>query len=123
MKKILLSLCLFLSLSISSTWASDDKVKPVEISKGQIEDHNEVRPRTPVSIICTYNDGILYFTFLEDLGEMKIAVTHQFLGVVTTYKCDAMNGSAIVAASSENGIYLVEIVTESGEYYYGEYEL
>lgn len=125
MKKILLSLCLLLTLSVSGTWAGDETVKPVEISKGQIVDPNEVRPRTPVliPITCTYSGGTLHFTFLEDLGEMEITVTNPSLGVVSVSEYDSAYGSVAVPASSENGSYLIEIVTETGEYYYGEYTL
>lgn len=59
MKKTLFLLCLFLTLSVSGTWAGDETVKPVEIAKGQIVDPNEVRPRTPViiPITCVYVKG------------------------------------------------------------------
>lgn len=123
MKKILFLFCLCFSLSVSGAWIGDEEVIPVEISKGQVEEHNKIRPRTPVSITCSYNDGTLYFTFLEDLGETQITVTPQFLGEVTTYVCDTINGSAIVGVSSASGYYLIEITTEDGTYYYGEYTL
>lgn len=99
--------------------------KNIVIEKGSSKDPNEVRPRTPVlvPIACTYNDGVLYFSFLEDLGEMEIRVINQSLGVISTSECDAMNGSVVVPVSSESGSYLIEIVTENGECYYGEYVL
>lgn len=125
MKKFLFLFCLCFSLSVSGAWIGDEKVKPIEIEKGEIKKPNEILPRIPVivPITCSYNEGTLYFTFLEDLGETQITVTHQFLGEVTTYVCDAMNGSVVVPVSSESGSYLIEIVTENGECYYGEYVL
>lgn len=125
MKKILFLFCLCFSLSVSGAWIGDEKVKPIEIEKGEIKKPNEILPRIPVivPITCSYNEGTLYFTFLEDLGETQITVTHQFLGEVTTYVCDTINGSAIVGVSSASGYYLIEITTEDGTYYYGEYTL
>ena len=123
MKKILFLFCLCFSLSVSGAWIGDEEVIPVEISKGQVEEHNKIRPRTPVSITCTYSGGTLHFTFLEDLGEMEITVTNPSIGVVSVSEYDSAYGSVAVPASSESGSYLIEIVTETGEYYYGEYTL
>lgn len=125
MKKILFLFCLCFSLSVSGAWIGDEKVKPIEIEKGEIKKPNEILPRIPVivPITCSYNDGTLYFTFLEDLGEMQITVTNPSIGVVSVSEYDSAYGNVVVPVSSESGRYLIEIVTESGEYYYGEYEL
>lgn len=45
------------------------------------------------------------------------------MGIDSSSECDAMNGSVVVPVSSESGSYLIEIVTENGECYYGEYTL
>ena len=125
MKKVLISLCIFLSLSISSVWAGDEKVKPIEITKGETVDHNEDRPRDllQVPITCMYQDGFLCFTFYEDLGELEITVTNQSTGATTTYPYDAASGSVVVGVSNESAPYLIEIETISGDCYWGEYTL
>ena len=116
---------MFLSFSVVSAWAGDETGKNVEIHKGTIEDNNVVRPRIPadVPMTCTYSNASLFFTFLEDLGEVEITVTHQATGANATCRYDSVWGSAVVAASPDSGTYLIEIVTERGDYYYGEYEL
>lgn len=108
---------------ICSAVSQDEK--NIVIEKGSSKDPDQVRPRTPVliPITCIYNDGTLHFTFLEDLGEMEITVTNPSMGVVSVSEYDSAYGSVAVPASSESGSYLIEIVTETGEYYYGEYEL
>ena len=126
MKKTLLILIALLLANINSAWSLENSVsKDVKIKKERPKDPNEVRPRTPVliPITCIYNDGTLHFTFLEDLGEMEITVTNPSLGVVSVSEYDSAYGSVAVSASSESGSYLIEIVTETGEYYYGEYTL
>lgn len=45
------------------------------------------------------------------------------MGIDSSSEYDSAYGSAAVPVSSENGSYLIEIVTETGEYYYGEYTL
>lgn len=125
MKRMLLFLCMFMSFSVVSTWAGDETGKNVEIEKGEVKNEITTLPRIPyeVPITCTYSNASLFFTFLEDLGEVEIKVTHQATGANATYRYDSVWGSVVVPASSESGSYLIEIVTESGEYYYGEYEL
>ena len=45
------------------------------------------------------------------------------MGIDSSTEYDSAYGSVAVPASSESGSYLIEIVTESGECYYGEYTL
>ena len=125
MKKMLLFLCMHLSLSVVIAWAGDETGKVVEIEKGEVKNEITTLPRIPyeVPIVCTYSNAALFFTFLENMGEVEITVTHLSMGIVATSEYDSAYGCVVVPASSESGIYLIEIVTESGEYYYGEYEL
>ena len=123
MKKILLFLCMLLSLSVIDVRGINESSKPVEINKGTAKDPDKVLPRTPVSITCTYNEGILYFTFWEDLGELEITLTNQSTGTTTIYPYDGVSGSVVVGVSNESAPYLIEIETISGDCYYGEYTL
>ena len=124
MKKGLLILVALLLVGIHSVCnAQTAESKSIKIEKGTSIEIPKIEPRTPVSITCTYNDGTLHFTFLENLGEMEITVTNPSIGVVSVSEYDSAYGSAAVPVSSENGSYLIEIVTETGEYYYGEYTL
>lgn len=45
------------------------------------------------------------------------------MGIDSSSEYDSAYDSVVVPASSENGSYLIEIVTGSGECYYGEYTL
>lgn len=126
MKKTLLILIALLMANVNFVWSLEtSESKDVKIRKESPKDPNEVRPRTPVviPITCIYNDGTLHFTFLENLGEMEITVTHSSMGIVSVSEYDSAYGSVVVPVASESGSYLIEIVTESGEYYYGEYTL
>ena len=126
MKKTLFILIALLLTSVGTIWGNEESEnKSVIINKDTSKDLNKERPRSliEVPITCTYQDGILFFTFLDDLGETEITVTHQSLGVVSASENDSAYGSVVVPASSESGSYLIEIVTETGDYYYGEYTL
>lgn len=106
-----------------STMSSGDN--NIIINKDTPKDSDKERPRDllQVPITCMYQEGSLCFTFYEDLGELEITVTNQSIGVVSVSEYDSAYGSVAVPVSSENGSYLIEIVTETGEYYYGEYTL
>ena len=126
MKKILGLLALLISLQmfakVTADGVMDDKTVNVELEKGNptIDDRH---PRTLIPLTCMYQEGSLCFTFYEDLGELEITVTNPSIGVVSVSEYDSAYGSVAVPVSSENGSYLIEIVTETGEYYYGEYTL
>lgn len=124
MKKGLLILVALLLVGIHSVCnAQTTENKSIIIKKGTPIEIPKIEPRTPVSIICTYNDGTLLFTFYEDLGEVEITVTHSSMGNVSVSEYDSDYGCVVVPASSDSGSYLIEIITEDGGYYYGEYTL
>lgn len=124
MKKGLLILVALLLVGIHSVCnAQTTENKSIIIKKGTPIEIPKIEPRTPVSIICTYNDGTLHFTFYEDLGEVEITVTHSSMGNVSVSEYDSDYGCVVVPASSDSGSYLIEIITEDGGYYYGEYTL
>lgn len=124
MKKLILILSICIGVN-TVVWSNSEPDRKKVVLEKVDNDSKELRPRTLVGvpITCTYSEGTLYFTFYEDLGEVEITVTNQLLGIVSTYECDAITGSAIINTSSESGCYLVEIVTEDGTCYYGEYIL
>lgn len=124
MKKGLLILVALLLVGIHSVCnAQTTENKSIIIKKGTPIEIPKIEPRTPISIICTYNDGTLHFTFYEDLGEVEITVTHSSMGNVSVSEYDSDYGCVVVPASSDSGSYLIEIITEDGGYYYGEYTL
>ena len=125
MKRVLLILSVLFSLSVSSALADNGNSKPVEMHKGNVKDPNKVQPRDliQVPIACFYSDGSLFFTFLEDLGEVEISVTNLGTGVEIFDEIDSFGGNAVLEVPESSGEYQIEITTETGEAYYGEYTL
>lgn len=125
MKKLLLILSLCLSVNLTTAWGMSESDRK-EVILEKVDDESEkVRPRTliDIPINCYYSTCNLYFTFLDDLGALEITVINQSLGIISTRECDSAFGSIVVPVSSESGSYLIEIVTNDGECYYGEYTL
>lgn len=125
MKRVLLILCMLFSLSVSSVLADNGNSKPVEMHKGGAKDPNKVQPRDliQVPIACFYSDGSLFFTFMEELGELEISVTNLSTGAEIIDEIDSFCGNALLEVPESSGEYQIEITTENGDSYYGEYTL
>ena len=120
MRKILLFI-LGLILSVSLFASSDNKNQnqaPINVSLEKRESDNEKPPRTLIPITCVYVDGTVQLTILENLGEMALFVTNQ-----TTGEQWSTVNNWVLQTSTAAGVYLVEIVTESGDTYWGTYIL
>lgn len=131
MKKSLLLLILLLSSQMFAKVTIDEKqdnkpveVKPVEIKlKKGSSTNDDTRPRTLIPIICIYADGTVQFTFMEDLGELEISVTNLSTGAEIIDEIDSFCGNALLEVPESSGEYQIEITTETGDSYYGEYIL
>ena len=126
MKKTLLILVALLLASVSSVWSAESlEDKDIKIEKGNSKDLSTTRPRSliEVPITCNYNNGFLYFTFLEDLGEVEITVTYYSTGATSVCEYNTAMGSVVVSVPTTSGDYRIQLVTEDGDVYYGEYSL
>ena len=124
MKKVLLLLLVLLSVNVHMVWSADS-LKDVKIRKENPKDIGNERPRSliQVPISCFYSDGSLFFTFMEDLGELEISVTNLDTGAEIIDEIDSFGGNAVLEVPESSGEYQIEITTETGEAYYGEYTL
>ena len=95
------------------------------VKKKDSEDVPKQRPRDliQVPIACFYSNGSLFFTFMDDLGELEISVTNLDTGAEIIDEIDSFGGSAVLEVSESSGEYQIEITTETGDSYYGEYTL
>lgn len=121
MKRILALTLLLFSLQLSAGTVSSDeqenKVVNVKLAQGEPDDTGK-HPRTLIPITCVYVDGTVQLTILENLGEMELFVTNQ-----TTGEQWSTVNNWVLQTSTAAGVYLVEIVTESGDTYWGTYIL
>lgn len=121
MKKILMLLTLMLSLQsytgVTESNAQEEKATDVKLEKGDSESGNK-HPRTLIPITCVYVDGTVQLTILENLGEIEFFVTNQ-----TTGEQWSTVNNWVLQTSTAAGVYLVEIVTENGDTYWGTYTL
>lgn len=126
MKKTVFILVSLLLTSVGTIWSTENvENNNVIINKGGSRDLSKEFPRSliEVPITCTYQNGFLFFTFMEDLGEVEISVTNLSTGAEIFDEIDSFCGNALLEVSESSGEYQIEITTENDDSYYGEYIL
>lgn len=123
MKRILGLVMLLFSLQFFAVTANAEvqKEEPqdVKLEKGHSGNENAYpRSLLTIPIVCTYMDGVIQLSLLEELGNWEITVINQ----LTSEQWSATNSLSLDVPTT-NGTYLVQIVTEDGTLYYGTYTL
>ena len=125
MKRFVLILCALFFVQFSNIIRAEEQRNILIVKKKDSEDVPKQRPRDliQVPIACFYSNGSLFFTFMEDLGELEISVTNLNTGVEIIDEIDSFCGNALLEVPESSGEYQIEITTENGDSYYGEYTL
>ena len=86
-----------------------------------------IRPNSLESgpFYCTYesSDGAVCIDFMENVGCVSISVTNMSSGETVYNIADSSEGSAILFTSGMPGSYILQIETESGDVYEGEFSI
>ena len=117
----LLLVVLLSYMFVGKVIADESQKKPVDVDLqiGVVNsDNSNKHPRTLIPITCVYVDGTVQLTILDNLGEMELFVTNQ-----TTGEQWSTVNNLVLQTSIASGVYLVEIVTENGDTYWGTYTL
>lgn len=117
----LLLVVLLSYMFVGNVIADESQKKPVDVDLqiGVVNsDNSNKHPRTLIPITCVYVDGTVQLTILDNLGEMELFVTNQ-----TTGEQWSTVNNLVLQTSIASGVYLVEIVTENGDTYWGTYTL
>lgn len=121
--KFLTTILLVFGLSISMVTATDDNSTPrlpIEIIKKEIP--NQPRHLTSNSLECYYYSGVLYFMFSSDIGDVEISVTSETNTWMKTLETSDGMGEICISDGGA-GSYTIEILTEYGERFVGDFEL
>ncbi len=122
-RKVFLSIVMMFCLSVSLLWAdnsntSKEQQQPIEITKGS----SSTQPRQIVSIPieCYYYNGVVFFIFNEDIGDVDITIISS--SQIWTKSINSIEGAvSINISNSINGLYRIIIKTEENEYYEGQF--
>lgn len=120
MKKCILSFILLLTCGYI-TKANDCEIVIILKQSDSII-QNEPRSNF-VPIDCVYRgfDNSIYIDFAKNLGSVNITLTNFYTGDIVYKSFDSNNFQAVIQTSGTPGDYLLQIETESGDCYEGEF--
>lgn len=122
-----LFLVLFALISLTAICANGTKLEPSKTEEPlYITIHKETRPSQPrelIPVTCYYINGILYFDFYNNLGEVEIIVSNQLSGQQYSYIVETNQGFTEIPIISESGNFYLLIKTKYEEYYTGIFAL
>lgn len=75
----------------------------------------------PIDGIYNGFDNSIYVTFKQDIGYTDITVTNCTTSESVFEYADSLNGQVVIQTSGTPGDYLLQIETESGDCYEGEF--
>lgn len=124
MKTRLLSfICIMFSTVTISAFTSSNSIINIEIRR--VDTSTETSPRSfdNIPLRSLYNgfDKFIYINFAHNIGNTEIIITNYSTGEVVYDSADSSNGQAVIQTSGTPGDYLLQIETESGDCYEGEF--
>ena len=87
--------------------------------------HTSYVHEVDIPIECYYVgfDSSVVIVFSEDIGTVDISIVNTSTGEVFFDTVDAKDGQYAVGISGDDGTYILQIGTESGDIYEGEFTL
>ncbi len=123
---ILVTVCLFV-VGAAQVMADDNeevKTVPIPISTGNVPTGDDARNGGVVPFAAYYQNGAIYISTSAEFSSITVDVVNETTGQVWYFTTDISDGMGEICITSGGvGSYTVEIVTECGEYFTGNFEL
>lgn len=123
---ILVAVCLFIVGNVQ-VMADGDKEKdivPIPISTGDLFTGSDARDGGFVPFTAYYQDGTIYVSTSAEFSSIAVDVVNGTTGQIWTTTTDISDGMGEICITGGGaGSYSVEIVTEYGECFTGDFEL
>ena len=125
---VLVAVCFFVGSS-TRVMAGDEIEKdppsvPIPIGSGEILTGNDAKGVVTVPFIAYYQGGTIYISSSAEFSSIYINVLNETTGQVWSATVDVTDGMGEISiANGGAGSYTVEIVTEYGECFVGDFEL
>ena len=120
MKKTFL-LLLFLMCGV--LFSSAEEKKEILLKKHPEPITGQRTPDYGSDIMAYYQDGMIYFQFAYDMGEVEITVTNESTGEMWQQTDVSAFGATSIASSTTAGNYYITIVTDDASCYSGSFTL
>lgn len=122
---ILVAVCL-LVVGNSQMMADDnEEVKvSIPISTGEVVTGNDMRGNVKIPFTAYYQGGTIYITTSAEFSSIAVSVENETTGQVWNFATEISDGmSEISITGGGAGNYTVEIITEYGECFVGNFRL
>ena len=122
---ILVAVCL-LVVGNSQMMADDnEEVKvSIPISTGEVVTGNDMRGNVKIPFTAYYQGGTIYITTSAEFSSIAVSVENETTGQVWNFATEISDGmSEISITGGGAGNYTVEIITEYGECFTGNFRL
>ena len=123
---ILVAVCLFTVGTVQVMADDDEEVKtvPIPISTGEVVTGDDMRGVIAIPFTAYYQGGIIYISTSEEFSSITVNVVNETTGQVWNSTTDISDGMGEISISDGGvGNYSVEIVTEYGECFTGNFRL
>ena len=122
---LLAAVCLFV-VGNAQVMADDEEVKtvPIPLTTGNVPTGDDARNGGVVPFAAYYQNGAIYISTSAEFSSITVDVVNETTGQVWNSTTDISDGMGeICIANGGAGSYTVEIVTEYGECFVGDFEL
>lgn len=122
---ILVAVCLFV-VGNASVMADDEEVKivPIPISTGKPLNGDDIRGNVKVPFSAYYQNGAIYISTSAEFSSITVDVENETTDQVWNSTTDISDGMGEIGITNGNvGFYSVEIITEYGECFIGDFRL
>ena len=121
---ILIAVCLFVVGTVQ-VMADDEEVKlPILIGTGEVLTGDDARDGGVIPFIAYYQNGTIYISSSAEFSSITVDVVNETTGQVWNSTTDISDGMGEICISDDDaGSYTVEIMTEFGECFTGNFRL
>jgi hypothetical protein len=124
---ILVAVCLFIvgTVRVMADNKDDDAPSvPIPISTGEVLTGNDHRGVVSIPFTAYYQGGIIYISTSEEFSSITVDVVNETTGKVWDTTTDISDGMGEISITGGGaGSYTVEIVTEYGECFTGNFRI
>lgn len=122
---ILVAVCLF---TVGNTHVMADggekDIVPIPISTGEVLTGDDARDGGVIPFIAYYQNGTIYISTSAEFSSITVDVVNETTGQVWNATTDISDGMGEICISDGGaGSYTIEILTEYGECFTGDFEL
>ena len=123
---ILVAVCFLVvgNASVMADGGGEKEIVPIPISTGEVVTGNDYRGVVSIPFTAYYQGGAIYISTSAEFSSITVYVVNETTGQVWNATTDISDGMGEICISDGSaGCYTVEIMTEFGECFTGNFRL